>query len=69
MNSYVLSFFFHFWPYRNNSQGQPKVIIWTILKISTIYGYDGHTGYVTWTVWTYFRFPNPCSIYMKIGYN
>ena len=39
------------------------------LEAITIYGCGGHTGHVTWTVWTYFCSPQPRRLHMKCGYN
>ena len=35
----------------------------------TIYGYGGHLGHVTWTVYTNFRSPFPKRLHIKFGFD
>ena len=39
------------------------------LKVFTIYGYGGHLGHVTWTIYTSFCFPFPRRLHIKFGFD
>ena len=39
------------------------------LRVFTIYGRGGHLGYVTWTIYIYFRSPFPRRLQIKFDFD
>ena len=53
-----------FQDHRTSGSGEGR-----FLKVFIIYGHGGHLGYVTWTIYIYFRSPFPRRLHIKSGFD